>query len=101
VVSRVRQNVDESTTHFARSAERSGVVATGEYRSASIPDPVERPGDAHENRLHPAREGGCVFRFGDPVEMVRLERELVQAKAEAFIAIGQSFDDSGAYRSSA
>src|SRR5262249_37470916 len=44
------------------------------------PELVERAGDSHEQALHSAREGAFVVRFGDQVDVIRLQRVLREAE---------------------
>lgn len=80
----VVQYVHESNPHFARRSELSRVIAVGEDGARSRPQPVQSSRDAHEEALHPARQRVSIGGLGDQMEVVRLQRVLVEPEAEAF-----------------
>jgi phage protein D len=85
-MSRVLKHVDQRRAHLARRAQRAGVVAVAEDTTGATQKPVERSRDAHEQSLHAARERAPVGGLDDQVQVVRLDRMVNQAQAEALAA---------------
>lgn len=98
MVPRVLQHVDERGAHFARRGERSSVEAIREDGAAPAPETVERAGDPHEDSFHSARQRPPILGFGDQMDVIRLQRELVQPEAEAIASGGERTRDRASSR---
>ncbi len=86
VLARVVQRVGGRVAHFSRRPQRARVVAIGEHTTAAPDLAVESARDAHAEPLHAARQGSFVARLDDRVEVIRLQRDVDHAHAEAVLA---------------
>jgi len=82
MLARIQENVAQRPTHGARRCQRAGVVAIGKYLAPTPQPPIDRPGHAHRQTLHTARQCSTVLCFGHQVQMVALYAEVHQPKAK-------------------
>ena len=83
VVQRVLQHVAQRPLHLERRAQEPREEAVAEALALAVERAVQALGDPDREALHRSRQRDLVARLDDQVQVVRLHRELADARAEA------------------
>jgi hypothetical protein len=100
VASRVEQDISERIAHFARRSQHAHVVAIRENRTGSREHPVHRFREPRTDRLHAAPERVPAVGFDDQMDVIALDRVVVQSEAVSSARCGERALDlkDGAHR---
>jgi len=93
VVPGILEHVQQRGSDLARCPERPGVEAIGEHAPDPLPRSVECSSNPDEQTLHATGERSPILGFGNQVDVIRLDRELVQTESEALAPGRQRGDD--------
>jgi hypothetical protein len=85
VMTMVMQDVDERATDLERRAQRAGVVAIGKDGASAAHALIQAACEADREAFHRARKRPMPVHLDDQVDVIRLNRKMIQSDAEALL----------------
>ena len=86
VLARIEQHIADSEVDGSRGLQCPRVIAIGKQTSASRQCAIDGSGQPYREALHAPRQRAAVASFGDQMEMIALNGEVHEPKAEALTA---------------
>jgi hypothetical protein len=93
VLPAVLEDIDDGLPGLARRAQIVGVVSVGDHAAGAPGHAIELARHAHTESLHGPPEGDLVIRLDEEMEVIGLDREVDDARAESITRPTQGASD--------